>query len=80
MPPARVLMVMGDATSFMLYRVAADGEDAGDTWHQTLEDVMHQVEWEYQGAVSEWWEMPSSVLDQDCYRFGVELAEGRNNA
>jgi hypothetical protein len=60
----------------MLYRIAADGQFGGDTWHETLDDLNHQVDWEYQGAVSEWNEIPLSVSDQDWYKFAVRLAKG----
>lgn len=80
MPRARVLIATGDDTSFMLYRIAADGEFGGDTWHETLDDVKHQVEWEYQDAVSDWHEIPGAVSDHDWHEFAARLAKGEIEA
>jgi len=64
----------------MLYRIAADGEFGGDTWHETLDDVKHQVEWEYQDAVSDWHEIPGAVSDHDWHEFAARLAKGEIEA
>jgi hypothetical protein len=51
-----------DPEGFFLFRLKADGKVCGDTWHRSLEEAMKQVEFEF-GPVSEWKDVPSSVVD-----------------
>ena len=45
---------------WMLYRCTADGRDAGDTWHESLDDVLDQAALEYGDAFAEWQELEIS--------------------
>ena len=40
--------------AFYLIRLAANGDFAGDTWHETLEDAFGQAEFEYELDESGW--------------------------
>jgi hypothetical protein len=40
--------------SYYLFGCDADWNELTDTWHETLEDALHQAEFEYEG-VSETW-------------------------
>lgn len=42
----------GDS-GFYLMHICGDGQMA-DTWHQTLDDALHQAEWEFGVASEEW--------------------------
>ena len=46
-----------------MYRYAADGTFAGDTWHESIPDAKKQAEFEYAAALSEWKEVPPNVKD-----------------
>ncbi len=59
----------------MLYRYTAQGEFAGDTWHQTLEDAKAQAAAEYGEALSDWQDIPDGVSDAEAY--AIEAAARR---
>lgn len=40
-------------TSCYLFHIAENGEVA-DTWHQSIEDAMHQAEYEFGVQIDEW--------------------------
>ncbi len=64
MPMAKVLIVRQDPTgSIYLYRYAADGAFAGDTWHGDVEEAKHQAEFEYGCAVDDWHPVPVDTID-----------------
>ena len=56
----------------MMFRYAADGTFAGDTWHESIADAYEQAEYEYQGVLSEWRTVPSSV--EDTVEFALKAA------
>ena len=49
MPLPDRVEIIPEATggSFMLFRYTKDGEDCGDTWHETLDDAFDQAAFEY---------------------------------
>ena len=52
--PDRVEIIPEPADgSFMLFRYTKDGEDCGDTWHETLQDAFDQAAFEYGLAQSD---------------------------
>src|SRR5437879_2536127 len=53
-PHARVVYIEQTEEGFFLFRLADDGSDAGDTWHQSLEDAKHQAEFEFEDALGPW--------------------------
>jgi hypothetical protein len=52
-----------DTTGFFLFRYLIDGTDAGDTWHETLEEAKGQADFEYGDSIDEWIEIPEDVND-----------------
>jgi hypothetical protein len=42
-----------------LFHICADGQGT-DTWHETIEDALHQAEWEF-GVKAEEWITPNST-------------------
>lgn len=68
MPIARVLVIdESEPDSVLLYRFAADGSIAGDTWHQSVEEAKRAANSEYYGDVSEW--LPVPVSDTNLAEF-----------
>ena len=47
-------------TAFYLRYLDAVGREMTDSWHQSLEDVMHQAEFEF-GVKSTEWQSPGGV-------------------
>jgi hypothetical protein len=39
------------------------GNFVGDTWHQNVEDAKHQAEFEFDGMISHWVDLPRDVTD-----------------
>jgi len=72
MPWARVVIIETQGDSAMMFRYAADGTFAGDTWHESIADAYEQAEYEYQGVLSEWRTVPSSV--EDTVEFALKAA------
>lgn len=58
MPWPAVLIIEQSATDAMLYRYAADGTFAGDTWHESTPDAEAQAEFEYGELLSDWLAIP----------------------
>lgn len=54
-PPFKTLEICtfaGDSGYYLMYE--PETGPGTDTWHQTLEDAMHQAEWEFGVARTEW--------------------------
>jgi hypothetical protein len=47
-----------------LFRFAEDGADAGDTWHESIADAMHQAEVEFGIGRESWRPVPTDVDPQ----------------
>lgn len=45
----------------LLYRFDANGRYAGDTWHEQIDDAIHQAEWEYGAALGDWHAIPANI-------------------
>jgi hypothetical protein len=64
--PRAALLILDEADGGVyLFRYAADGEFAGDTWHETLEDAKHQAIFEY-GEIS-WRDAPEGPTEVDDF-------------
>jgi hypothetical protein len=64
LPQASVLVLEPDPDAggaMMLFRYTGEGEFAGDTWHECIEDAKHQAAFEYGDSVGEWIEIPAGV-------------------
>ena len=61
MPPTKYVLLQELDEGIFLFRFAEDGADAGDTWHETTEDAMHQAEFEFGISGSSWRAVPSDV-------------------
>lgn len=70
MPWPAILLINEEDSGVFLYRFTADGEYAGDTWHQSLDDAKHQAEFEFAPHYSEWIAVPRDVEDPLAYAVG----------
>ena len=54
-PPAALrISVYGDEPGFFLLYLDERGNEVTDTWHQSLDDALHQAHFEFQVEPSEW--------------------------
>lgn len=60
----RVLLIEFRDDGIFLVRYSIDGEFAGDTWHQALDDALHQARVEYGDQVGEWRAFPKEVEEK----------------
>jgi hypothetical protein len=47
-----------DDDAYYLLYLDADGEPVTDTWHRSLEDALHQAEFEFSVTPEEWSDVP----------------------
>lgn len=74
-PPARVLLLRElEEGGFLLDRLAVDGSEAGDTWHQSVAEAENQAKFEYGDALSAWQDIPATVVN--VQQFAVQCARG----
>ena len=78
MPPARMLVLNQEpGDEWGLYRYDAKGEFAGDTAHESYDDAIHQVTFEYGSAVGEWRESYVENIEQFVYQeLGINRPTG----
>lgn len=46
-----------------LIRYSSDGEEVGDTWHQSTDEAREQASEEFDGLISDWHHVPPDVPD-----------------
>jgi hypothetical protein len=54
MPPARRVVIEQHPEGSYIFRYADDWKFPGDTWHQSPEDALSQIEWEFGANELEW--------------------------
>ncbi len=69
----RVLVLENRPDGIFLLRHDEAGEEAGDTWHQSVEDAKEQAVAEYGGNLGPWTEVPEA--EDDAVGFALRLAE-----
>lgn len=62
--PAVVLVEVSELEA-MAYRYDRAANDAGDTWHASEDEAWAYLEWEYEGLLSERFEIPADVNADD---------------
>ena len=67
LPFARLLLIEQRANDIFLFRFTEEGDYAGDTWHQSVEEAKKQAEFEYNVSVDDWQKIPSDVKDVELY-------------
>jgi hypothetical protein len=63
MPWPAFLLVEHRPDGIFLFRYTAEGEYAGDTWHQSHEEAIGQARFEYGDLVGDWLPVPPEVRD-----------------
>ena len=63
MEGADILLMEKTEDGISLCRYTASGNLAGDTWHANVEDAKHQVDFEFDGMISPWVNIPPGVTD-----------------
>lgn len=71
MPWPRILVIRQSKRGFFLDRYNEDGESAGDTWHQSIDEAREQALAEYNGSVGRWRAVPAEVDDAELITFAL---------
>lgn len=74
MPVPRVLVLETRPDGIFLDRYDESGEEAGDTWHQSIDDAKEQAQVEYGDQLGPWTEVPEN--EPDPVAFAFRLAQG----
>lgn len=66
--PRAALVVIDDkgAEGVFIFRFDDDGNEVGDTWHETADDALRQAAFEYEGRLN-WETIPSDVEDLGAF-------------
>lgn len=59
----KVLIIEETEEGFFINRYHKSGKKSGDTWHQTLDDAVHQIKCEYGDLAGDMIEIPQDVKD-----------------
>lgn len=73
LPVARVLLVSNRHDGVYLDRFDDSGAEAGDTWHESIEDAQGQAIEEYGESLGAWVEVPRG--EQDPMAFAFRMAK-----
>jgi hypothetical protein len=73
LPGATLLVILEKGSGVFLVRFTSDGEFAGDTWHETIDDAKHQAEFEFGDGISAWHMIPPEVDDVVAYGLQAKL-------
>ena len=65
---AAVLLIETNPSGIFLVRLTAEGEQVGDTWHETIEFAKEQADYEF-AKLSPWTSVPAEV--EDVVAFGL---------
>lgn len=63
------LMIEATSDGVFLYRYDDTGECVGDTWHMNIDDAKHQANFEYEGLVQQWQNVPAEA--ENTVAFGL---------
>lgn len=70
----RVLVLESRPDGVFLDRYDESGDEAGDTWHQSIDDAKEQAQVEYGEQLGPWTEVPEN--EGDPVAFALRLAQG----
>lgn len=63
------LVIEAKHDGVFLYRYDINGNGVGDTWHMNVDDAKHQANYEYEGLVKNWIDVP--IQAEDAAAFGL---------
>jgi hypothetical protein len=67
MPWPAIVVIEADSAGAMMFRFASDGTFAGDTWHHDVEEARSQAQWEFEGVLGPWQQLPNDVESLDVF-------------
>jgi hypothetical protein len=73
LPIPLIILITTKPDGIFLERFDEAGTEAGDSWHQSLEEAKEQARAEYDESIGVWTPVPDS--EEDPVRFGLRLAE-----
>jgi hypothetical protein len=73
LPIPLIIAVLTKPDGIFLERFDETGADAGDSWHQSVEEAKEQAREEYGEGVGVWTPVPES--EEDVFAFGLRLAD-----
>jgi len=62
LPKAHVILMELHHDHVNVFRLGNNGDIVGDTWHQSTDDALHQIAFEY-GEPLDWCKVPSDCSD-----------------
>lgn len=71
-PTPLIIVVSTRPDGVFLERFDETGADAGDSWHQSIEEAKEQARGEYGESIGVWTPVPDS--EEDPVAFGLQLA------
>jgi hypothetical protein len=70
LPVSAMIILQPRPDGFFLYRLSSTGQPAGDTWHSSEEDALHQAEFEFGERIGDWRTVP--LTETDPYAFVIK--------
>lgn len=67
MGPPSYLVVEANPDGVFLYRYDDKGECVGDTWHMSVDEAKRQANYEYEGLLRGWQDVPAEVKDAAAF-------------
>lgn len=65
MAPAHEVEIVAEPDAYTLFRYTEAGEGAGDSWFPTLEEALHQAEFEFGIRREDWYRAASEPADAE---------------
>lgn len=72
MPSSAVLIIEENNDGIFLFRYTAEGACVSDTWHTSVEEAKEQAEFEFDGHISSWKEVPLDIDDEVSFALKIE--------
>jgi hypothetical protein len=63
LPIARLVLLQETGSGVYFYRFTADGAFCGETWHPNIKEALSQGNFEYDGSLGQWMEVPRGESD-----------------
>lgn len=73
LPIPLIIAVLTKPDGIFLERFDETGADAGDSWHQSIEEAKEQAREEYGESIGVWMPVPDS--EDNLFAFGLRLAD-----
>lgn len=73
LPIPLIIAILSKPDGIFLERFDETGTDAGDSWHQSVEEAKEQAREEYGESIGVWVSVPDG--EEDPFAFGFRLAD-----